>query len=109
MQCFPPFTDNISSKSSIYYNINKGFFIAMFGRRVAHATDAAGIFACDYLLVPLHHEVGMDGRTKYVESNWSRSMFSLVHCLIHHISHDWNIHEYTRMTRSYSALYGFVR
>ena len=56
MQCFPPFADNISSKNSIYNKINKGFFIAMFGRRVAHATDAAGIFACDYLLVPLHHE-----------------------------------------------------
>lgn len=62
MQCFPPLTDNISSKNlnSIYNKIHKGFVIAMFGRRVAHATDAAGIFACDYLLVPLHHEVGMD-------------------------------------------------
>ena len=42
--------------------------------------------------------------TKYVESNWSRSMFSPLPDSSHFT---WL--EYTRMTRSYSALYGFVR
>ena len=56
---FPHLKDHFSSKSSIDIPFIEDILL-LFGWKVAHATDAAGIFACDYLLVPLHHEVGMD-------------------------------------------------